>query len=111
MDGCVVEVDDVEDDGVVGGIEVVAMAKPVACPMVDFDVSNPGASVDFDFGVEEVGPGIGVESAGVDDLQALSVDGGDVGRCPESVLPDVLHESFHVAVEGWYAGLKLVNFF
>ena len=94
--GCVVFLDDVQDDAVIGRILVVVVTLPVAGAHVDLDVAHPQVTVNLDLGVEEVGPRVGIEQAGVDDADAAAIVGHHVLAEPQLVLPDVLQQSFHV---------------
>ena len=78
-------------------VVVVAVAVPVRCPDVDFNVAGPFLSVDYYFCVEEVGPCVGVEASGVEHLHAAPVDSFHVGGHPQAVLPYVLHQSLHLS--------------
>jgi len=99
-DGCgVVGVDDVEDDVVVGAVEVVVVAVPVGGVDVDFDVACPAGGAYEEARVGEVGPGMGVEDAGVLDLHGKPVSGEEVAF-EQLVLPDVLEEGFVDALHG-----------
>ncbi len=67
------------------------MAVPVGGPDVHLDVAVPGLVADFQGGVEEVGPGIGVEPSGVEHAEGEAAGGRGVLNQPQPVLPDELH--------------------
>ena len=84
-----------ENHAVIGRVGIVVVAEPVGCTHMDFDISHPHFAVDFNFGVEKIGTGIGVKHSGVDNPDALAIDGCEPLRLPQAVLPHILHQFFH----------------
>ena len=76
-------------------IFMVTMAMPVTCRHMYLHAPCPQLSSDLYFGIEEVGTGIGVDTAGINDSYLLSVDSVEVMLTPQTVLPDIVHEFFH----------------
>ncbi len=91
----VVFIDYMENHAVIGRVGIVVVAEPVGCTHMDFDISHPHFAVDFNFGVEKIGTGIGVKHSGVDNPDALAIDGCEPLRLPQAVLPHILHQFFH----------------
>ena len=91
-DGAIVGVDDVEHNITVCRVGVVTVAVPVGGKHVYLYIAGPDFSAYTYFGVEEIGSGVVVEQAGVDNFQRLSVAGAHVARKPQSVLPHILHQ-------------------
>ena len=86
---------DVQHNGIVCRIVVVPMAVPVGGAIVDFHVSRPQTAVNLHLGIEEVGTGVCVAPARVDDTHTASVVGGELARAPQTVFPHILHQHFH----------------
>ena len=80
---------------IVGAVRRMSVAVPVAGFEMYLYVSGPHASVDAYLGIEKVGACVGVEPAGVDDLNASSVDCAHVVLTPQTMLPYILHQFFH----------------
>ena len=68
---------------------------PIGCFDMNFDIAAPHIITDAELGVEEVRPGVGVQQSGVDDLHMAAVDSRHIGRKPQTVLPDILHQFLH----------------
>lgn len=79
-----------QHDIVVVFVGFVAVSIPIRRAIVDFDVAHPELSVDFDFGIEEIGAGIVVVQSRVDDFERETV--GRVHRLGEKepVLPGIM---------------------
>ena len=90
-DFVVIDGDDVEHHGIVGAVGGVAVAVPVGGPDVHLHVSAPCLIPDFHGGVEEVGPGVGVEPPGVYHAQGEAACCCGAADQAEAVLPDELH--------------------
>ena len=84
---------DVEDDVVVIVFAIVIVAVPIGSSDVKLHIASPKATVNFDFGIEGVGTGIGVRDAGRDDAHALAEESLLVFEI-EAVEPDVVEEFF-----------------
>lgn len=86
--------DDMENDTVVGGVEVVAVGKPVGRREVYLHVAAPLTRADAQTGIQEIGTGIAVVDANRQDFNGLPV------RCllrkarPEALLPNIMEEYF-----------------
>ena len=57
---------------------------------MDFDVAHPELSVDFDFGIEEIGAGIVVVQSRVDDFEREIVGRAHRLGEKEPVLPGIM---------------------
>jgi hypothetical protein len=70
---------------------MVAVAVPVAGAHMHLHVAGPQVIAYPDFCVEEVGAGIGVVSAGVDDGDPSSVHGDHIVMSDKTILPHIVH--------------------
>ena len=95
LDAHIVAADDVEYYRVIGHVVLMAVAIPVGGFDMYFDIATPCAAAYAEFGVEEVGSGVVVVQAGVDDLNPASVDCLHFALQPQFVLPYVVHKSLH----------------
>lgn len=87
--------DDMEDDVPVGGVAGVAMGLPAGRGEIDFDVAGDrGLGAPLEDGAEEVGAGLAVPEAGVEDDEGLAVGGLEAGTPDALMGPDFLKPTF-----------------
>ena len=60
---------------VISAIELMAMQIPIGSLIVDFNITHPQRFTDLYLSIEEVGPGITIMQAGVNNLNLLPVTG------------------------------------
>ena len=60
---------------VICGIELMAVQIPIGSLVVDFYVTHPERSADLYFSIKEVGPGITIMQAGVNNFNLLPIAG------------------------------------
>ena len=75
---------------VVARVAVVAMHVPVSRMHVNLHVAHPQRSAQAHLGIEEVGPGIAVVQARVDDLHLAAVGGMQRSQRQQLVFPDIM---------------------
>ena len=86
----------VQDNVVVAFILIMSVHIPVACLVVNLHVAHPQGSVEFDFGIEEIGPCIAVVQSGVNYFHSLVPGGGEWREWEELVLPHIMKELLHI---------------
>ena len=89
---------DVQHHPVVGPVAVVPVAQPVRGAVVHLHVARPERAAQLHLGVEEVGAGVRMGQAGVDDLQRLPVRGLQGAQGINAVSPDIMQQLFHRTV-------------
>ena len=86
---------DVQDNVVIAVVLVVSMGEPVARLVVDFDVTHPQRTPDFNLCIEEIGPRIVVVQAGIYHFHRLPVGRREGFQGEHLVFPDVMQELLH----------------
>ena len=97
-DLCIHGLHHMQDDIVVGGVELMAMALPVAGAQVDFHVAHPHLTAHAHLGVEKIGTRMAVVQSGVDDFHLLPVGGRERTKREDAVFPDVVQQLFHHSI-------------
>lgn len=90
FDGTIGHAHHMQHDIVVVFVGFVAVSIPIRRTIVDFDVAHPELSVDFDFGIEEIGAGIVVVQSRVDDFERETVGRAHRLGEKEPVLPGIM---------------------
>ena len=88
--GSVILFHHMQDDIFVGFVCRVAVRQPVRRFLVYLHTAGPYGSVDSDFRIEEIGPGIGVLQAGINNLECIALCRGEARRPIQPVFPDVM---------------------
>jgi hypothetical protein len=95
--------DDVENDPGKGGVAVVAVGLPVAGEEVNFNVAgNSRLAAELEHRAVEIGAGLVVPEAGMEDAQRLAVGRLELVAAQALMEPDALEEAF-----GRISGLAL----
>ena len=81
--------DYMKDDAVVCGIVLMTVSYPVGSLDMYLHISGPFRAVDLNFGIEEVGPGVGVQASGIDDSNLSSTTLPE-GAAEHSGFPEIL---------------------
>lgn len=90
FDGAIGHAHHMQHDIVVVFVGFVAVSIPIRRTIVDFDVAHPELSVDFDFGIEEIGAGIVVVQSRVDDFERETIARAHRLGEKEPVLPSIM---------------------
>ena len=74
---------------------VMAVQIPVAGLHVNLYITHPECAADAYLGIEEVGAGVAVVEARVDNLEGAAVSGVQLAERQQPMLPSILQQFFH----------------
>ena len=93
---CIIFINHMQNHRIVGRILVVMMSKPITRLIMYLDISGPRFPIEFNLSIEKVGAGIGIEPPGINHLNNTTIGGAHILLRPQSMLPHILHQFFHL---------------